>query len=75
MVHEGFSESDITLNEVENEIREKILKVDLFYDFTALQKYVEDEAVFAIAGWPIIRNVDDMSTMLKGKKVSLLVSK
>ncbi|KAB0804434.1 hypothetical protein PPYR_01404 [Photinus pyralis] len=65
VVGDGFSETDITLNDVESEIREKILKVDVINDFLALQKYVDDEAVFAIAGWPIIRKMEDKLAMLK----------
>lgn len=71
MVEEGFSETNFTLNDVEKEIRETILKVDSFNEFTELQKYVEDDAVFAIAGWPIIRKMEDKFTMLKGKNVSI----
>ncbi|XP_031334066.1 G2/M phase-specific E3 ubiquitin-protein ligase-like [Photinus pyralis] len=57
--------NNLTMDDIEYEIREKILRITTFCEFKCLQEYVEKESVFSIAGWPIITKIEEKNVMLE----------
>ncbi|KAF5278245.1 hypothetical protein FQR65_LT15734 [Abscondita terminalis] len=55
----GFSGTQLTIEEIEPDIKGKILKLLEFEDLPSLQEYVNEEPIFSIAGCYRIPNIEE----------------